>query len=141
MSGGPTRGERVYLIREALGTRRDPMPMERFAEIIARTSGAVYDKSTLSRMETGDRKVSIEDIEAIAPVDPLKRGKTWLAAWDDELSDEGREGAPTNGAPDLINGPTIQRQLPKEVSRLDEEKPSRKGVAKRRPHGRTALAG
>lgn len=80
---GETRGHRVYLIREALGTRRDPLPLPKFAELIQQTSGVVYDKSTLSRMETGERKVSLEDIEAIAPIDPLKRGKAWLAGWED----------------------------------------------------------
>lgn len=100
---GQTRGYRVYLIREALGTRRDPLPLPKFAELIERASGVVYDKSTLSRMETGERKVSVEDIEAIAPVDPLKRGKAWLAGWDDE----------DNGGSEVASEPVAPTELPR----------------------------
>lgn len=109
-----TRGHRVYLIREALGTRRDAMPMPKFAKLIRETTGAVYDKSTLSRMETGERKVSLEDIEAIAPVDPLKRGKAWLAGWDKEDA-----------------APRTPRQIPKLPFHRDQEQAPkrRKGKA------------
>jgi hypothetical protein len=72
------------------------MSLQRFAELIQQTTGVVYDKATLSRMETGERKVSIEDIEAIAQVDPLKRGRAWLAVWDDEEGEQGAERQPDN---------------------------------------------
>jgi transcriptional regulator with XRE-family HTH domain len=134
-----TRGYRVYLIREALGTRRDPMPMQAFAELIAKVSGVSYDKSTLSRLETGERKLSLEDIDAIAPIDPLKRGRSWLA-WGDPP--EGQQGAHRNGNPGPLIGPTIRTHVQSEVSRLDDPTPARKENPKRRPpRDRTAMAG
>jgi hypothetical protein len=123
--GPSTRGHRVYLIREALGTRRDPMPLPKFAELIKRTSGVSYDKSTLSRMETGERKVSLDDIEAIAPVDPLKRGKAWLAGWDEE-GGQGTGGG--NQAP-----PPITRVHVNDVTTKRIEVPTEKPGRKRRP--------
>lgn len=95
-----TIGDRIYLIREALQTRRDPLPLDKFAALIAATTGVVWDKSTLSRMETGDRKVLPEDVAVIAQVDPLKRGRSWLA-W----GDEGGQAAPINGSPKNSNPP------------------------------------
>jgi hypothetical protein len=54
--------------------------------------------------------------------------------------DEGQQGAHLNGNPGPIVGPTVNRVLPKEVSRLEDEKPARKGTPARRPRGRTAVA-
>jgi hypothetical protein len=90
-----TVGERIYLIREALGTRRDPMPLDKFAELIERATGAVYDKSILSRMETGERKVSLDEVAILASVDPLKRGRGWLAWGEDSAGG----ASPTHDGP------------------------------------------
>jgi hypothetical protein len=100
-----TVGERIYLIREALGTRRDPMPLDKLAELIERTTGAVYDKSILSRMETGERKVSLDDVAVLASVDPLKRGKAWLA-WGDPAAAEKENGGASSRPPAQPSEPT-----------------------------------
>ena len=114
---GETVGERIYLIREALGSRRDPMPLDKFAELIQTETGAVYDKSVLSRMETGDRKVTLEDVAALSQVDPLKRGRDWLG-WGDQ--DEGGQGA--------TDDPPVHFVSPQQLYTVPDPKP----VAKRR---------
>lgn len=101
---GQTVGERIYLIREALGTRRDPMPLEKFAELVAERTGVTYDKSMLSRMETGDRKVSLDDVAVLAQVDPKKRGREWLA-W----------GPPRNPRPLIIDDATESQPDPRQA--------------------------
>lgn len=135
-----TRGHRVYLIREALGTRREPMPLQRFADVIRETTGAVYDKATLSRMETGERKVSLEDIETIAQVDPLKRGKVWLAGWDDEGGGQGAK--PTNGAPTAPQAPKRTPPPIQEPEVLERHviRAKKKATPKRRRGDRSAVA-
>jgi hypothetical protein len=71
--------QRLFLIRLALGGGVRPLPFEELAARIAESSGHAYDVSALSRMETGKRKVSLEDVQAIAPLDPKGRGPAWLA--------------------------------------------------------------
>lgn len=72
---------RVYQIRLALGDGvRTPMPMDAFAALLnERGETTRFDSSKVSRMETGERKVSIDDVPYIAAVDPKRRGRDWLA--------------------------------------------------------------
>lgn len=80
-----TRNQRVYLIRLALGDGvKNPLPLADFAALIKKRQKVSYDPSALSRMENGSRKVTVEDIETLAPLDPKQRGKAWLAGWDDD---------------------------------------------------------
>ena len=132
---GQTVGERVYLIREALGTRRDPMPLDRFAELIRDRTGFIYDKSTLSRMETGERKVSLEDVEVLAVVDPLERGRAWLAFGDQGESDQGAI-IRTNDTPRV--GPAVHKTV--EKTNLGPVTERRKGKPVTKKPGRSALA-
>lgn len=81
-------GDRILLIRQALGSVRDPLALEKLSKLVRDQTGHFIDKSELSRMERGKQGVSLADIDALARVDPLKRGKTWLA-WGDEPGDGG----------------------------------------------------
>jgi hypothetical protein len=80
-----TPAKRVYAIRLARGDGwKVPESMEAFAEAMTavgrkRRPELRYDSSKVSRIESGDRKVSIEDAEVLAAVDPLKRGAAWVA--------------------------------------------------------------
>lgn len=80
-----TPAKRVYAIRLARGDGwKVPEPMDAFAEAMTavgrtRRPELRYDSSKVSRIESGDRKVSIEDAEVLATVDPLKRGAAWVA--------------------------------------------------------------
>jgi transcriptional regulator with XRE-family HTH domain len=79
-------GERVYEIRSALGPdARHEMSQKAFAELVNATAKrakikiATFVDSTITRIEKGERRLQVEEIELIASMDPLKRGKTWLA--------------------------------------------------------------
>lgn len=75
--------QRLYVIRLALGGGVRPMPFEEFAALILDRTDHSYDVSALSRMETGKRKISLEDVVAISQLDPRMRGAAWLAFGDD----------------------------------------------------------
>lgn len=130
-----TVGERIYLIREALGTRRDPMPLEKFAELIAAKTGVRYDKSVLSRKETGQIAANLDDIKAIASVDPENRGRDWLA-WG---SDEGGQGA-KNGNPDPKPETPIREVEVEYLPNVPSQPSRQKGKPVKRRPGRSAVA-
>ena len=74
-----TPGQRVYRIRLALGDGlKNPMTLRDFVALLRRQK-ARYDPSTISRIENGTRTITLKDVQAIAAVDPLKRGRDWLA--------------------------------------------------------------
>lgn len=78
-----TPGQRLYLIRLALGDGvKNPLPLKEFSALLKRKRQAVYDPSTLSRMENGHQPLKVDDINTIAPLDPHRRGRAWLACWD-----------------------------------------------------------
>lgn len=80
-------GGRIYLVRLALGDgMRTPMPMRRFAAALTEGSQRAYEASMISLLETGKRRASLEDIDAIARIDPQFRGRAWLAFGDGEAS-------------------------------------------------------
>jgi hypothetical protein len=75
-----TPGERLFLIRAALGTGlKNPMLIDDFVALVQRETGVTYDPSAISRTENGGRKLSLDDVPPFAAVDPLRRGKLWLA--------------------------------------------------------------
>lgn len=82
-------GQRVYLIRLALGDGfKNPMPQQEFSDYL-RERGTALDKGDVSRLENGLREqLPLHLLEAIAAVDPLKRGVLWLGwGWDPEAQD------------------------------------------------------
>jgi hypothetical protein len=75
-----TPAKRVYAIRLARGDGwKVAEPMDVFAAAMTAVGKGRYDSSKVSRIESGERKVSIEDAEVLAAVDPLKRGAAWVA--------------------------------------------------------------
>lgn len=79
-----TPGERVFLVRQALGTLRRPCPMEPFAKQLTLAAqrlglGLRYHPSTISDIEAGNRAVTLDDARVVASVDPLRRGEAWVA--------------------------------------------------------------
>ncbi len=72
------RGERVARIREALG-----LTGEKFGELLTREArkrrmSATYDKGKVSRMESGERKVTVEEVAILTELDPERRPVAWL---------------------------------------------------------------
>lgn len=102
-----TPGKRVYLVRLALGDGlRTPLSMDRFAALLTERTGRRYDSSMLSRIENGDRKVTLDDCAAIAPLDPHARGPGWIA-WGERETPRSEEQGVDDFAPDPIRDRAI----------------------------------
>lgn len=81
MTDTDTPEKRAYAIRLACGDGwKTPMPMAEFAALVkSKTRGVSFDAAKVSRIESGDQKMALSDIEAMAKIDPKKRGPAWLA--------------------------------------------------------------
>lgn len=138
-----TVAERVYEIRRALGPdRRTPLSQTEFAKranAIAARHGlkSNYDTSHISKIETGIRAVSIEEIPVFAALDPKGRGESWLA-W----------GVVRPGKPLLDLDPGRDHRLTAEeagraeaqaaeTARASRQAPARKSAAGAKKRGRS----
>lgn len=75
-------GGRLFDIRLACGDgRRDPEPLKEFSDRIKRETGVYFDPAKLSLLERMQQGWKWEDIDTLARVDPLKRGRAWLSAF------------------------------------------------------------
>lgn len=81
---------RLRAIREATG-----LTQEQFRAVLAR-AGLDISQSQLSRLENGGEVPDLDELAAYAAVDPLQRGRLWLA-WGDDLQ-EGRAPTKSGGA-------------------------------------------
>lgn len=88
-----TVGQRVYEVRRALGPdTRHEMSQRAFAELLNATAkkqgmNLTFTDSTITRIEKGERRLQLDEAELMALVDPMERGKVWIAfgpAVDDE---------------------------------------------------------
>lgn len=78
-----TFAERLFAVRASLGEGpRKPLALRLLDDLIFEKTGRRLHASELSAMEQGERIPRINDVEAIASVDPLKRGAAWLAYGD-----------------------------------------------------------
>lgn len=73
-----TRGDRVKAIREELKLKQ-----ELFADRLNEAAEGlglppIYHTSKVSKMETGNRGVSLDDAYAVAAIDPQRRGIDWI---------------------------------------------------------------
>jgi transcriptional regulator with XRE-family HTH domain len=73
-----TVGERVRQIREARGEKQPEFATALNAAAVRLGITARYDGTTVSKLETGMRRATLEDIELIAAIDPGDRGRDWL---------------------------------------------------------------
>lgn len=78
--------DRLHDIRQALQSKRKPLPLEDFEQLIRERTGVSISRETLRRMEMGARVPTIDEATAIASVDPLQRGRAWLA-WGADAED------------------------------------------------------
>lgn len=86
-----TVGARIFQVRQALGVDpRKPLSVRAFAAVLTEAAGARlggdrrYDGSTISRWERGLVTPSLDDLAVIASIDPIQRGKAWLAWGEDD---------------------------------------------------------
>lgn len=70
---------RLLAIRRALQTERKPLPYPELEALILARTGVKISRETLRQMEIGNRVPDIETVGVIAAVDPLNRGRVWLA--------------------------------------------------------------
>lgn len=78
--------ERLKAVREATGlTQLRFLP--RLNQAAAALGVREYSQSTLSKLESGAQGASFDDVKVFAAVDPLQRGKLWIA-WE-EVAIEG----------------------------------------------------
>lgn len=93
-------GRRVYAIRLALGDGwKNPMSQADFGALLTKRAGRTFDSAMVSRMENGDRTVSIEEAVIIAALDPKKRGFTWLAVGEADPAPSPAYGVPDTRTP------------------------------------------
>jgi hypothetical protein len=81
-----TIGQRFYAVRLACGDGvRTAMPLREFAAKVTAETGRTLHASELSEIER-DKKadISVHDVDAVAAVDPLRRGRLWLG-WGEDL--------------------------------------------------------
>lgn len=81
-----TPGLRAYIIRRDLGPDpRHELSQRDMAERMAEAAKALgldgvrYDSSVVARIESGARRLTLDDVAVIAAVDPKRRGRAWLA--------------------------------------------------------------
>lgn len=65
-------------IREARGEKQPEFAAALNAAAVRLGVQARYDGTTVSKIETGMRRVTLEDIELVAAIDPEQRGREWL---------------------------------------------------------------
>lgn len=78
---------RLLAIRRALQSERKPLPYPDLEALIYERTGVKISRETLRQMEIGNRVPDIAVVGAIAAVDPLERGRAWLA-WGADGEDE-----------------------------------------------------
>lgn len=120
-----TPAKRAYLVRLACGDGfKSPEPMAAFAVRLTRQKRGAWDSAKVSRVESGERKLTLDDVETYVRVDPLKRSPAWLAF--------GETAAP---AP----LPDLEPQIAGTLSPEQKEASRRRRAARKKntPHGRT----
>lgn len=106
------RAERLKQVREATGLTQ--------LQFLPRLNGAAsalgakdYSQSTLSKLETGAQDASFVDVSVFATVDPLGRGKLWLAWGDAEDATLARPKA----GPSVIKSPSKEQLAKRAVGK------------------------
>lgn len=121
MGPADTPAKRAYLVRLACGDGfKTPETMAAFAVRLTRQKRGAWDSAKVSRVESGDRKLTLDDVETYAAVDPLKRGNAWLAFG--ETAAPAADDLPDHLSP--IVGPVTAKEAAEATTR------------RRKPHGR-----
>lgn len=101
-------GARLKSVRVALG-----LSQLEFIALLWEKLGYELRQSELSRIESGKQAATLEDFTAFAAVDPLQRGRAWLAFEDGPMT-AGQGGKTISGTADEV------------LAALEGEKPKRK---------------
>lgn len=133
--------QRVYAIRLALGDGwKSPLPMAEFAALLGGAGGGTrYDSSVISRIENGERKLTLADVERIAAVDPERRGKLWLG-WG-ELADSTMAEPEPLGVESLTPEREAEIRQSRAAKRAARNAESEDAPATDRPHPKRPATG
>jgi hypothetical protein len=132
---GTTVGQRVYLVRLACGDGvRKAMPMREFAELLT-GEGETFHASRISDIENDKTAPTLDEVDRIAAVDPLGRGRDWLG-WGGQGDQGAKLADPKPDAPKTPPAIWRDNDPPYSVERL----PATKRVPKGK-RGRSAMAG
>jgi transcriptional regulator with XRE-family HTH domain len=82
-----TVGDRVREIREERGEQQPEFAASMTKAAKELGIAETYNNTMVSKMETGGRKVTLEDARVIARLDRKKRGRSWLA-WGDATEEQ-----------------------------------------------------
>jgi hypothetical protein len=124
-----SRGQRFYLVRLACGDGfRAPEPLRQFCERVLARTGIRLHASELSEIENDkpSKAVTLEHAEAVASVDPKRRGKLWLA-WGES------QDATMGDVPLARNVPVSKRAVETIRRGQAAAKPAKKAAGQRRP--------
>lgn len=81
------QGPRVYAIRLALGDGvRKALPLRELERLLAERGHRIH-ASELSKIEQGLRALSTDEVAVLAGLDPLRRGRSWLAWGEEDVID------------------------------------------------------
>lgn len=128
-----TVADRLALIRQAIGTIAKPISLEALGELVG------FDKHKMSRIASESQEMKKSDAEALASVDPLKRGPAWLMFGDEgDQGGEGDQGAVAGPPKPRI--PIITRPKPPNLPMAGGGKVGTKKSGKGRRGDRSALA-
>jgi transcriptional regulator with XRE-family HTH domain len=119
-----TLGQRIGDIRERLGSAVRELSYRDFASLIEQRTGVAIAFASLSRWEKNEGEPTLAQLQAIAAVDPLKRGPVWLAGWEgravanghhvDKIAESTPQGGhrlpPTMPAPPLQDPAVLRRR-------------------------------
>lgn len=95
-----TPGKRLYLIRLACGDGvRTAEPLKAFAARLKRETRETYHPNALSLLERDEQGWRVSDVEILCRVDPLERGRVWLAFGEDVEA-----GQASDAPPDTLDG-------------------------------------
>jgi hypothetical protein len=107
-----TPGQRLYRIRLACGDGvRNAESLKAFAARVRRKTKQSYSAMTLSLLERMEQNWKLADVEAFAAVDPLHRGRVWLAGWEEALAAEPEIGPALTEPPATTHRPAAARSL------------------------------
>lgn len=123
--------QRLRMIREAAGlTQLQFLPKLNAASRAVLGEGErEYSQSTLSKLESGAQEPIFDDVAVFAWVDPLKRGKLWLA-WGESRDSATAETHEELAARLGVSPPRRKQQFPAPTA---TKKATNAGGQKRRP--------
>lgn len=133
-----TVGARIFAVRSVMprGDRLAVMSREAFAALVAKRLGVGVSTGALADWEKGRTEPSLAVLTAVAALDPLQRGRAWLAFGEEPRA---AAAAPPSAEGYVAQGRVIPREMyvraqtqPEDVEAAPPAKRKANGGGKRR---------